>query len=290
MVAATVIHLPSGARASVHGEARLPMMSVIKLPLVLLMLREIDAGRRRLDEAVPLAAHELRPGVSPVAEAWQRGDKAPALEVVLRTALIDSDNTSGDKLVTMLGGGAAITQALQTLGIAGVTLAEQEIEISARIDCPGTAAPRAGWTPDDIARCHAGRTAVAAALQHEIAAAPNAASTDALAALMVAIDGGRLLAPRSQAWLIETLAATRLGPGRLRAGLPPDTRLAHRTGTGNTRGGVNLATNDVGLVWLPDGSRLVIAVLTAGRRGDDAAREATIAAVARAAYGAFRSP
>src|SRR5262245_43102865 len=42
-VAATVVHLPSGARASVNGRARLPMMSVFKLPLALVMLRDIDA-------------------------------------------------------------------------------------------------------------------------------------------------------------------------------------------------------------------------------------------------------
>lgn len=288
-VAATVIHLGSGARASVHGDARLPMMSVFKLPLALLMLREIDAGHRRLDEPVPLAERELRPGVSPVAEAWARGDKAPTLEVVLRTALIDSDNTSGDKLVTMLGGGAAITASLSALGITGVAIAEQEIEISGRIECPGVRAPHAGWTPAEIARCHAAPAAVAAAVQHEIAAAPNAASTDGLAALLVAIDGGRLLSPRSQQWLVEALAATRLGSARLRAGLPAQTRLAHRTGTGETRGGINVATNDIGLVWLSDGSRLAIAVLTAGRRGDDAKREATIAAIARAAYAAFRA-
>jgi beta-lactamase class A len=290
IVAATVIHLPSGARASVHGDRRLPMMSVFKLPLALLALRDIDAGRRRFTDAIPLTADELRPGVSPVAEAWQRGEHAPTLEVLLRTVLVDSDNTSGDKLVTLGGGGAALTASLTALGLRDITIAEQEIEISARLRCAGVAPPAGGWTAAAIDRCRVSPAATAAALRHEIATAPNAASTDGLAALLVALDGGRLLSPQRHDWLMNTLAATQTGPARLRAGLPTGTRLAHRTGTGTTHGGVNLATNNVGLVWLPDGSRLAIAVLTAGRGGDEAAREATIAAVARAAYTAFATP
>jgi beta-lactamase class A len=268
----------------------LPMMSVFKLPLALEMLREIDAGRHRLDEPVPLTAGELRPGVSPLAEAWHRGAKAPSLETMLGALLLESDNTAGDKLVTMLGGGAAITDRLHGLRLDGIVIAEQEIAISARINCPGAAAPSYGWTPKSIATCHAPRRAVAAALQHEIVAAPNAASTDALVALLVAIDRGDLLSSTGQRWLVDALAATQVKPERLRAGLPPATRLAHRTGTGETRDGVNLATNDIGLVSLPDGSRLAIAVLTAGRRGSEAALDATIAAVARAAYAVFTAP
>ena len=286
-IAATVIHLPSGARASVHGDLRLPLMSVFKLPLALVTLHEIDAGRRHLDDVVALTASELRPGVSPVAQAWQRGDKAPRLEVLLSTVLLDSDNTSGDKLVTLGGGGAALTERLRTMGIHDVWIAEQEIEIDARIDCPGVAAPAAGWTPAAIGRCRPTRDAVEAAVRHEISAAPNTSSTDALAALLVAIDGGSLLSAATQRWLIDALSATRTGPGRLRAGVPAGTRVAHRTGTGVTRNGVNVATNDIGLIWLPDGSRLAIAVLTAGRGDDDAARDATIAAIAHTAYAAF---
>jgi beta-lactamase class A len=286
-VAATVIHLPSGARASVHGDQRLPMMSVFKLPLALLALREVDAGRRHLEDAVPLTVDELRPGVSPIAEAWNRGETAPTLEVLLHEMLLASDNTSGDKLVTLGGGGPAITAALEAFGAHGIAIAEQEIAIAGRIECAGVAAPKAGWTPAAIARCRPGAAAVAAALRHEIVASPNAASSDALAALLIAIDGGTLLSPRLQLWLMNALAATRTGAARLRGGVPADTRVAHRTGTGDTRAGVNLATNDVGLIWLPDGSRLAIAVLTAGGRSNEAGRDATIAAIARAAYTAF---
>jgi len=286
-IAATVIHLPSGARASVNGDRRLPMMSVFKLPLALNMLRDIDAGRRRFDDRIALTERELRPGISPIADAWQRGERTPTLETLLRTVLLDSDNTSGDKMVTLGGGGAVHTASLHALGLHDISIAEQEIEIQARLDCVGVRAPEAGWTPTAIAGCRSSRDAVAAALRHEITTAPNAASADGLAALLVALDGGRLLLPGSQTWLMNALSETRLGAGRLRAGLPAGTRLAHRTGTGPTLDGVNLATNDIGLVWLPDGSRLAIAVLTAGRGGDDASRDATIAAIARLSYAAF---
>jgi beta-lactamase class A len=78
------------------------------------------------------------------------------------------------------------------------------------------------------------------------------------------------------------------GPERIRAGLPKGSRFAHRTGAGLTQDGVNHATNDIGLVTLPNGRVFAIAVYLAGSRADAKAREAAHAAVARAAVGALR--
>jgi beta-lactamase class A len=287
-VAATVVHVPSGARASVNGGVRLPMMSVFKLPLAIVTLAAVDEGRRAMSERVPIAEGELRTWVSPVADGWAKGEKAPTLETILRTAVADSDNTSGDELVTSNGGGPAVTARLRALGLDGVDVGEQEIEIAARVVCAGTAPPPGGWTDLAIRKCpDPSPDAKLAAARREAASTPNAASADALAALLARLDGGEVLTASSRAWLGAVLDATQTGPGRLRAGLPPGTRLGHKTGTGETVQGFNVATNDVGLAHLPDGSRLAIAVLTSGVPGTDDDRAAVIADVARAAWEAF---
>jgi beta-lactamase class A len=50
--------------------------------------------------------------------------------------------------------------------------------------------------------------------------------------------------------------------------------------------GVAHATNDIGLITLPDGRRLAIAVFVTDSTADEATREKVIARIARAAYDA----
>jgi beta-lactamase class A len=58
----------------------------------------------------------------------------------------------------------------------------------------------------------------------------------------------------------------------------------HKTGSSATVSGLTPATNDVGLINLPDGRRLAIAVFVTDSTADDATRDAVIAHIAAAAY------
>jgi beta-lactamase class A len=288
ILAVSVMHLPSGAVASVNGSRRMPMMSVFKLPLAIVTLAAIDDGARSMSESVPLTRDELRSSVSPVADAWKRGETAPSLERILRTVLEDSDNTSGDKLVTMNGGGPTVTARLRKLGIDGVDVAEEEIDIAARLSCQSASPSPAKWTEAALERCpKASAEARARAASAEVASPPNGATADALVAMLAMLDRGDVLSAKSRGWLTAAMQATRTGPMRIRAGLPEGTRLAHRTGTGDTVSGMTVARNDIGIVTLPDGSRLALAILTAGTRADEAQVEARMAKAARVAWDAF---
>jgi len=83
---------------------------------------------------------------------------------------------------------------------------------------------------------------------------------------------------------VQTLTASVTGPNRLRAGLPPGTVLAHKTGTSGERDGMAPATNDIGLITLPDGRRLAVAVFVTDARADEATRDRVIARIGRAVY------
>ena len=288
-IAVSVLHLRTGARASVHGDARLPMMSVFKLPLAVATLGAIDEGRWKMDTKIAVKESEIRPEVSPIAAAWAKGEKSPTLETMLRLVIQQSDNTAGDKLVTLNGGGAKITERLRKLGIAGIDVAEQEIDIFARIHCAGAHVPAGGWTAARVGDCHeASQEAQQAAARHEVEAAPNGATTDAIVDLLGRLEHGTILSATSRKWLLMTLAGTATGPRRLKGMLPDGTPVAHKTGTGDTIGGMNIATNDVGIVTLPNGDRFAIAVFIGGSHAADSTLEALIAKLARAAWDVFR--
>jgi len=234
------------------------MMSVFKLPLAVIALAMVEEGKLALDQKIPIVESELRPTHSPIADAWKNGEREPTLETMLVRVIQDGDNTAGDKLVTLEGGGAAITAKLRAMGIDGIDIAEQEIEIFKRLE--------AGGNSD-------------AAIEHEIDAPPNAASSDALVHLLEALEKGAILNKRSRDFLRETLAGTNTGKDRIKGWLPPGTRVEHKTGTGER------IANDIGIVTLPDGQRFAIAVLASG----DAAKESSIAKIAKAAWDRFNA-
>jgi beta-lactamase class A len=65
---------------------------------------------------------------------------------------------------------------------------------------------------------------------------------------------------------------------------------AHKTGTSGTEKGVTAATNDIGIITLPDGRHLAVAVFVADAKADQATREGVIARIARAAWDFYVKP
>ena len=62
--------------------------------------------------------------------------------------------------------------------------------------------------------------------------------------------------------------------------------MAHKTGSSGATNGIAAATNDIGIVTLPDGRHLAIAVFVSDSKADAATRDAVIARIAKAAWDA----
>jgi hypothetical protein len=71
--------------------------------------------------------------------------------------------------------------------------------------------------------------------------------------------------------------------------LPKGTPVARKTGTGGTWRGVTVAINDVGVMRLPSGDDVALAVLIAEPRGPVERAERVIARAARAVFDAWSS-
>jgi beta-lactamase class A len=69
--------------------------------------------------------------------------------------------------------------------------------------------------------------------------------------------------------------------------LPAQLALAHKTGTSDTFDGRTGATNDAGIVTLPDGRVIVVVAFLQDSPANDAERDATLANVARAVADAY---
>ena len=84
--------------------------------------------------------------------------------------------------------------------------------------------------------------------------------------------------------LVKFMIESTPGPKSLKGLLPAGTIVAHKTGTSGTKNGITAATNDIGIITLPNGKHLAIAVFVADSAADEASREGVIAKIARAVW------
>ena len=284
-VGVSVLHLETGRGASLHGHDRFPMASVFKLPLAVAFLARVDRGALRLDQTVALGPADMRPA-GPLSERSPNGGLTLSLDELLEAMLVDSDNSAADVLLPLAGGPEVVTARLDEAGLGDIRVDRSEAELA--FDSFGVSPypPRTQWTLTVIRRAieTSPESARREALAKFLADPRDTATPDAIVQLLRQIDEGRGLSKESRSLLLALMTQTRVGEKRIRAGLAPGASVAHRTGTGADVAGVNIATNDVGIVTLPQGrGRLAIAVMIKDSNRSLAEREAAIAAIARAA-------
>ena len=98
--------------------------------------------------------------------------------------------------------------------------------------------------------------------------------------LLGALERGEVLSAKSRAVLLGAMSRCKTGKTRIPALLPAGTLVAHKTGT------LWSQTSDVGLIGLPDGRKVALAVFVTGRESH-AAQAKLIAQVARTVYDSF---
>ncbi|HZH11931.1 MAG TPA: serine hydrolase [Microvirga sp.] len=121
-----------------------------------------------------------------------------------------------------------------------------------------------------------------------LADARDTATPKAAAALLAKLARGELLSEPTTRVFLDILAGTRTGSSRIKAGVPEGSTVAHKTGTAMDVLGTGPAVNDVGIVTLPGGRQIAVAVFVAGSDRPPGERERLIATVTRAAIEALQ--
>ncbi|HEU0055534.1 MAG TPA: class A beta-lactamase, partial [Longimicrobium sp.] len=284
-VGVAAVHVESGTRVAVRGGERFPMQSVYKFPIALAVLGRVDEGRLSLDSMIAVRPADLRFGASPISDEVRRGTQRFTVRELLRRMVSESDNTASDRLLALAGGPAAVTANLRRLGINGVRVDRSEGRLG--LDFNGVPYVPTREAVDSARRFIAAMAPAprATAIERYLADPRDTATPDAMTDLLVLLHRtGAGLRPASRALLVRWMTETPTGANRIRNLLPAGTVVVHKTGTSQTVDGMTAAVNDVGLVSLPDGSHLALAVFVKhGARGTEAAERA-IARIARAAF------
>jgi len=252
-IGVAAMDLDGGGQIMVNGDMPFPMASTAKIAVAATYLSQVEQGRVRLDQEWPMLV-PVAGSRGPVASV--RAGQVLTAQGLMELSITRSNNAATDGLIAAVGGVPAVNSWLTRTGISGQRLDHT----------------MATLVRDD------GRINPATTIDTRTSSTPRA-----MIALLAAIDRGGALSPESRAVLLDTMTRTSTGRNRVRAGLPEGTLFAHKTGT---LAGV---TDDVGIIRLPDGRHLAIAIFVTGPEGHTA-HAGMIAQIARTLYDGYSQP
>ncbi|HEX6279644.1 MAG TPA: class A beta-lactamase, partial [Pyrinomonadaceae bacterium] len=246
---------------SVNGNERFAMQSVVKLPVAMTVMRQVNEGKFKLGEKIKFTTDDLaNPNQrSPLRDKNPKGGEA-TIDELIRLAIVESDGTACDVLTRIAGGPSAIESVIDSFEIDGMQMKRTHKEFGKDWD-----------------------------MQYENWATPEAA-VELLEALMPTNETGHRDLDPTYTIIYERMLESLPGKNRLKGQLPPGTPVAHKTGTGGTRNGVTSATNDVGIITLPNGKHVAIAVFVGDSSADEKSRELVIANMAKAVWDTWARP
>tara|TARA_R110001599_G_scaffold171353_1_gene362032 strand:- start:14694 stop:15617 length:924 start_codon:yes stop_codon:yes gene_type:complete len=235
----SVINTASGQRISYRAEERFPICSTFKTMAVAAILAKSMSDPALMGKRLPLNRKDIfKSGYAPITE--RHVDSGMTVNELCAATMQYSDNAAVNRLMKELGGPAAVTNYVRSLGDKAFRLDRWEPELNTAM--PGDA--RDTSTP----------AAMAQTLQK--------------------LTLGNALAAPQRAQLIAWLQGNTTGARRIRAGVPKDWLVGDKTGTGAYG-----TTNDIGILWPTTGAPIVVAIFFTQHQEKAASRDDVIASV-----------
>ncbi|GLU55335.1 class A beta-lactamase [Dyadobacter frigoris] len=283
-VGVSAVHLETGKHISLNLKELFPMASTIKVAIAVQLFTKIEKGELSLMTMVDLQPSDLHPGSGTLDVLFAKPGVQLSVQNLLELMMVISDNSATDILLRLVGGTKAVQERMNALGIKGMSIDRTIIQLIA--DEEGiTLPPEDQWTHGFYDKLwnnttRESRDAAELRLQKD---PRDTSSPEAMVNLLTQIYNGMALKPESRELLLGVMERCRGGVARLKGYLPTGTVIAHKTGSLNAS-----ATDDVGIITLPDGAgHVAIAIFVAESGAELAEREQTIAHISRSIYDYF---
>lgn len=251
----SALDLDNGQLYSVNGDKHLPMQSVYKFHLALAVLSQVDQGIFKLDQKIQIKKSDLLPDThSPLREKYPEGNVRISLSELLTFTVGQSDNNGCDILFRLLGGPAKVNLFIHDLEIKDIAIVATEEEMHKDEKVQFT-----NWTTSN------------AAIQ-----------------LLNLFYKKKILSEQSQNFLWKVMTESASGPKKIRGNLPHETPVAHKTGySGVNKNGITAASNDIGLVTMPNGKHFAIAAFVSNTKETEQSIDGIIAELSKAVWDQF---
>ena len=194
---------------------------------------------------------------SPIRDAYPDGADLP-ISKILKYTVSESDNVGCDVLLRLLGGPKFVDDYFAENHFKDISIKVNEEE------------QQSDW-----------------ALQFQNWTTPKAAN-EILASFYY--NKKQLLSQKSYNYIWKVMKETKTGEKRLKAQLPKNTIIAHKTGTsGANNDGITAAVNDIGIVFLPNGQYYFISIFVTNSTENTDTNEKIIADISKVTWDFFKT-
>ncbi|MDP5101949.1 MAG: class A beta-lactamase [Nonlabens sp.] len=242
------MHSKSTESTTVNASDPYAMLSTFKFPIALAVLDKVEQGEHHMQQIIVITKEDLLENTwSPFREKYPDANVSITLEEALNWMLQESDNNITDVLLRLVGGTETVENFLNNNQIV-----IKNNEAAMHID----------WDSQFV----------------------NTATPLAYTNLLKEFDEGKILNKEHTLWLYNAMAASKTGTARLKGKLP-NVVIAQRSGSSFTNdAGVTGATNNVGIIELPNGEKIYISVFLRNTTSNSQTSDAIIANIAKIAY------
>jgi len=279
----SALHLGNGRRLRYQADEPYPMWSTYKIPIALSVLKQVEAGTERLDRMVTVDPRFFSSGSGILTDFFSRGGLALSVRNLLELMIVVSDNTATAILLESVGGGAAVTADLRAMGVTGIRVDLPNMQRAARLLPNYTLPPKEQWSAQlawdvnaALGAVRPGTSAWEYAMKVLAEDPRDQGSPDGFVSLLQALYEHRALGRAGEDVALDIMRRCR--GDALRAMLPRDVVVAHKPGGGPG------SNNDVGLLEVPGGPVLAVAVLMRNSTSSGAANERAIAMASRVVF------
>ena len=285
--------LTTGVEFGHNAFTRTYIASVVKILFMIELFDQVERGEVSMDEYLEYKPEDTRGG-APLFNYLPVGAKLP-LRAVVEAMIQQSDNAASDIIVRRVGIDR-INAGIKARGYTGFGEITSLIDVRYRVfgpmdervsdlkssqirmldfaRGPEARAAKLGQLVGEPGAFTAEDVEQAYALYY--AAGANSATMRAVGGLLEDLTMGRVVSSSASAQMIDLLAGTQTGVRRMSGRLPPELRIAHKTGTQYRR------TCDAGVLFLPNTKKVIFAACLKGSTGGR--REEVIAQLAGSVY------
>lgn len=228
LVGVAVYNFKTKETILINEQEHYPMQSVYKFHLALAVLNQVDKKKFKLNDKVLIKKEDLRPNTwSPMRKKYPEGNISLSLSEIIDYSVAKSDNNACDILFKFLGGTKVVHKFIKSLGIKDISIKATEEEMHQDWETQFT-----NWT-----------------------------SPVATLELLKKFHKKEILSPKTQKFLWKTMISSYTGTDKIKADLPSNTPVAHKSGRSmKSDEGIIAADNDIAIVQLPNGDYFALVV------------------------------
>lgn len=237
---------------TVNNDFRYPTQSVYKFHLALAVLDYLEKKSLSLDHQLYINKSELLPDThSPIRDDYPDGNIYLSVGDILKYTVSKSDNNGCDILFRFVGGTAEVDKYIRSLGMTDFAIAATEEEMHGPWEVQYT----------------------------------NWSSPYTAALVLEKFRTQKILSDTFHDFLWKAMIETPTGANKIKALLPDNILVAHKTGSSfRNAAGLNAAENDIAIIQLPDGRYYSLVVFVADSMEDSDTNNKIIADISKAVY------